>query len=821
MPKRTKSNSENSSPRKKKVHNRVFSQPRLDAFFSAGSSTPVQFNPQPVNSSAATQVIDVDQLEEEPPMLQLSELLPNPSVSSSQGLNLSVVSVANSRRAAYAPLAMDPVIYNPVSQPLSPSSIPYAFLTHAFVTLSQTRSRILIINTLTNTLRTIIYYHPPSLLPSLYLLSSSLAPSYASVELGLGSSIISRAIRNISGLSSSALKRLYNTTGDPGDVAFEAKSNLRTLMPHPPLLVRYVYENLLKIANCKGQGAAKQKEQVVEKLLVAAAGEEVRYLTRTLCQNLRVGAVRSSILTALARSLVLTPLSALEIEDESDTLHVTSELLSRLQNDPDTENSLAERYVAAEKLIKQVYAQHPNYDHIIAGLYQAGLTELARTVPLTIGVPLHPMLGSPVRSLQEIYTLLGELEFSAEYKYDGQRAQIHACKNDTGLTIKVFSRHLEDMTSKYPDVLSLVESMFRQHVNLRSFIIDSEIVAVDPMTGDIKTFQELSNRARKDVQLDEVRVAVCVYAFDLMLFNGDVLLKKPFSERRGLLRTQFPPFIPEARSSARFDHVHSCESTEGEDAILHFWQQSIEGRCEGVMIKLLHDELVVENNGVKKNKPRRKYLSAAYEADKRSSAWLKLKKDYVTGLGDTLDLIPIGAWHGNGRKVQWWSPILLGLWDPENGQPVAVCKCMSVGFTDAFYKALSERYSLTDECGTCSVQQIWDCDAGGFKPDVFFEPREVWEIRGADITISPVSTAARGVVSAERGLSIRFPRFLRVRGEKNVEHASTPSFLANMWKSQQSAHHERSTVDDELLLDTETDEADEGDIDQESEPDFL
>ena len=48
-------------------------------------------------------------------------------------------------------------------------------------------------------------------------------------------------------------------------------------------------------------------------------------------------------------------------------------------------------------------------------------------------------------------------------------------------------------------------------------------------------------------------------------------------------------------------------------------------------------------------------------SDKRTSAWLKLKKDYVVGLGDSLDLVPIGAWHGNGRKAQWWSPILLAV----------------------------------------------------------------------------------------------------------------------------------------------------------------
>lgn len=100
---------------------------------------------------------------------------------------------------------------------------------------------------------------------------------------------------------------------------------------------------------------------------------------------------------------------------------------------------------------------------------------------------------------------------------------------------------------------------------------------------------------------------------------------------------------------------------------------------------------------------RMKSLPATYEPDIRTSGWLKLKKDYVDGMSDSLDLIPIGGWHGNGRKARWWSPVLLALWDPETGCPVAVCKCMSgkwhgliketfdiisgsrSGFTDAFY----------------------------------------------------------------------------------------------------------------------------------------
>jgi DNA ligase-1 len=46
-------------------------------------------------------------------------------------------------------------------------------------------------------------------------------------------------------------------------------------------------------------------------------------------------------------------------------------------------------------------------------------------------------------------------------------------------------------------------------------------------------------------------------------------------------------------------------------------------------------------------------------------------------MGDSLDLVPIGAWWGLGRKAGWYSPILLGLYNPETGALEAVCKCIS------------------------------------------------------------------------------------------------------------------------------------------------
>ncbi|KAG6378153.1 ATP-dependent DNA ligase [Boletus reticuloceps] len=687
----------------------------------------------------------------------------------------------------YSPVAVDPLVY-PIHECPWPvtSPAPYSFLVHTLTVLVNTRSRIAILDVLTNTLRCLILYHPTSLLPALYLLSNSLSPAYSPLELGIGASVISRAIRHVSGLTSGALRRLYNSSGDPGDVAFEAKSNVRTLVAHPPLLIEDVYQSMLKIAYIKGQGTARQKQSIVERLLVAARGEETRFLVRTLSQNLRVGAVRTSILTALARALVLSPPPNPSIPIPSDSsLHVTPHFVVSIQpssgkqkknNDPQ-HNELLLKFANAEALVKQVYVQHPNYDHIVAGVIAGGLDGLPTRVPLTVGIPLHPTLGSPARSLDEIYERLNDMPFTAEFKYDGQRAQIHASKVVGGFpSVHIFSRHLENMTDKYPDVVSLVRSMFAKASYLQSFIIDSEIVAIDPDDGGLRSFQDLSNRARKDVEIRDIKVPVCVFAFDLMYLDGEIFLERSFRERRELLRTRFPALTPASvePGTALFAHVNSCESSQGRKCIEAFWKEAVESRCEGLMIKLLDnvENITTHHSG----KTRKRPLPATYEPDKRTSAWLKLKKDYVDGLGDTLDLVPVGAWHGNGRKAGWWSPVLLAVWDPTKDRLIAVCKCMSGKIHCTITYAASN-------------------------PTFISSLVKVWEIRGADITLSPVSLAALGQVSSTRGLSLRFPRFVRVREDTRPEHASTTQFLAQMYRDQQSRGKGTTGADDGDLMD--------------------
>lgn len=861
----------------------------------------------------------------------------------------------------FDPWAVDtstwPTIVNKDGE-LTPTT-PYALLTHAFVTISATRSRLAITTLLTNLLRTVRAHDPDSLLLTVYLVSNHIAPPYDGVELGLGGSIINKAIKSVTGKSARFMKQVWDKTGDPGDVAYEAKKDVKALVRPAPITVQRLFSNLHSIARLSGQGSANQKLGYVTKLLVASRGEETRFLVRTFISHLRIQAVRTTIATALARTFALVEERAPVIEPSNQKDRERAALLlvypherkgiladatkPKERQDPQR-LALMERLARAEKLVREVRARHPNFGVIVPSLVQFGLAGLSEHVPLRIGTPISPMLGSITRSLGAMHEKLGPRAFVSEFKYDGQRCQIHAIyvprsagpearsvKEETAANnggakcgkwvgkngevyVRLFSRHLEEMTEKYPDITDMVPILMGQESEsdaniganvfvdgpisstnpklegsaegsdatkpdepetpvvdgkrepITSFIMDAEVVAMD-LDGRLLPFQTLANRSRKDVNLHDIKVKVGVFAFDLMYLDGESLLKSSFRTRRNLLHSRFVPLSPQSPLIARFAHVRSCESTDP-DEVARFFSQAQEYKCEGIMVKSLdhhweappdsknlgedaaearrsEDDTDVDEDGVASNRlhkladvvdddlamdnedeavqtlddggskgskrngvnggsstlipaevgkgvnGRGKALLSTYEPDKRCESWLKVKKDYVDGLGDSLDLVPIGAWHGMGRKATWWSPILLALYDPETGVLQAVCKCIS-GFTDAFYKDLNVRYAEGSD--TC-VAARWgepspfgiELETGNLWPDVWWKPSEVWELRGADVTISPNYTAAIGLVSEERGLSIRFPRFMKRREDKTIEQALTPAMLAKMYFEQQKA----------------------------------
>ena len=87
-----------------------------------------------------------------------------------------------------------------------------------------------------------------------------------------------------------------------------------------------------------------------------------------------------------------------------------------------------------------------------------------------------------------------------------------------------------------------------------------------------------------------------------------------------------------------------------------------------------------------------------------------------------MDVIPIAAWRGSGRKAGWWSPFLVAVRDGETGRLQSLCKVMS-GFSDTFYRTTFDRYMAH---GATNIKpDHYDVDAS-FHPNVWLPGDVVW-----------------------------------------------------------------------------------------------
>jgi len=415
--------------------------------------------------------------------------------------------------------------------------------------------------------------------------------------------------------------------------------------------------------------------------------------------------------------------------------------------------------------------------------------------------------------------------------------------DSASFSVRVFSRNCEDRTEAFPDVVRAFLECAKGGDYGDGLVIDAEIVGVDRQTGKLLPFQTLASRPRSFASASDATAnatAVCVFVFDL-LYAGDAAAEETtdgggasptkedtrpkthdlsLRERRSRLRSALPGLgaFPgvfelarsvEVRVGAETKPVEDSEDSivlaagglkttrdddddDDDDANLtaeraahlsvidtieRFTVDAVDAACEGLVLKRL--------DGAR----------SAYAPSVRAESWLKLKRDYCETLGgaprDSLDLVPIGAWHGNGRKAGWYSPFLLAAYDPTTETYDSVCRCMS-GFTDAFYEEKTETFGKRAVGGeeTKTKRQPSRKPAKPAwvntleRPDVWFVPSEVWEVRGADLTLSPKHAAAAGARHAERGISLRFPRFVAARPDKSPEDASGPAEVLALFDAQ-------------------------------------
>ncbi|XP_073513918.1 DNA ligase 1 isoform X2 [Phyllobates terribilis] len=623
--------------------------------------------------------------------------------------------------------------------------VPYLALSRTFEMIENESARLKNIETLSNFLRSVICLTPGDLLPCIYLCLNRLGPAYEGLELGIGETILMKAVAQATGRQLDKIKAEAQEKGDLGLVAESSRGNQRTMFTPPKLMVSGVFSKLKDIARMTGNTAMNKKIDIIKGLFVACRQSEARYIARALGGKLRIGLAELSVLSAIAQAVSLTPPG----QSFPDGVLDASKGMST-----DAKKAWIEENAM---ILKQTYCELPNYDLVIPALLKHGVKELPQHCKLTPGVPLKPMLAHPTKGVGEVLKRFDEAAFTCEYKYDGERAQIHILENGE---VHVYSRNQENNTTKYPDIVGRIPQVRKNTV--KSCIFDSEAVAWDPQKKQIQPFQVLTTRKRKDVEASDIKVQVCVYAFDMLYLNGESLVREPFSKRRKLLRESFTELEGQFMFATYMD-------TSNTDEISEFLDQSIKDSCEGLMVKTLEQ-------------------NATYEIAKRSHNWLKLKKDYLEGLGDTLDLVVIGGYLGKGKRTGIYGGFLLASYDEESEEYQTICK-IGTGFTD---EDLEKHHSFLKDHVIDSPRSYYRWDTAAV-PDHWFETVQVWEVKCADLSVSPVHKAAIGLVEDEKGISLRFPRFLRIRDDKKPEEATNSFQVAELYKKQQQIQNVSAT----------------------------
>lgn len=238
-----------------------------------------------------------------------------------------------------------------------------------------------------------------------------------------------------------------------------------------------------------------------------------------------------------------------------------------------------------------------------------------------------------------------------------------------------------------------------------------------------------------------------------MYWNGESLLDKSLKERRELLHSHFTTVAGETHFATH------REFNDSED-LETFLTESIDNQCEGLMIKTWNS-------------------SAQYEPARRSPLWLKFKKDYQEGLADSVDLVPIGAWYGKGKRTGVFGAYLLACYNDDTEEYQSACK-IGTGFSDV------QLQELTKQMKEHALDEMppYFSTGDSLKPDVWFNPAAVWEVRAADLSLSPQHKAGFGLVSNSRGIGLRFPRFLRIREDKSPEQATLAEQIAELYNGQ-------------------------------------
>nr|MDO8082719.1 ATP-dependent DNA ligase [Candidatus Freyarchaeota archaeon] len=538
-----------------------------------------------------------------------------------------------------------------------------------------------------------------------YLTTGRLYPLFVPIELGLAEKLAIRSVAMASGNKVDEVEENLKKTGDLGEVTEQIlKSKKQKSLQQKPLGVLDVYETLDKIAKSTGSGSVEAKLKLLSRLLLDGTPKEAKYIIRMVIGALRLGIAEYTVLDALA-------------------VTYTGEKGNR-------------------PILERAFNISSDLGFVAKTIATEGL-EAVKNFEVTLGSPVRMMLAQRLSTPEEILEKM-QGECAVEYKLDGERVQAH--KNDG--KVNLFSRRLENITEQYPDIAELVkENMIPERV-----IVEGEIVAIDPQTGELLPFQTLMRRRRKyGIKEAKEEFPASLNLFDILLVDKTDYTTKTYPERRKKLEEI-------TKKNDRIKPVEA-EIVNNSKDIETFFEKAIESGCEGLVAKSIQPDSI-------------------YEAGSRGFKWIKFKREYKTEMIDTIDTVIVGALMGRGRRAGTYGALLVAVYDTEQDIFRTISK-VGTGFSDADLEALPEKlkeYKIDHKHPRVDSK---------LKADVWFTPGKVIEIIGSEYTLSQVHTAAMGAIKKDSGIAVRFPRFTgNWREDKSPEEATTVEEIIEMYQEQ-------------------------------------
>jgi len=572
----------------------------------------------------------------------------------------------------------------------------YSELVEAYQKIESTTKRLAMIDFLVELIR-----KTPSKIINkvVYLTQGKLYPDFLGIEIGMAEKMVIKSLSKATGVPENKINNDLKKTGDLGETA---KNFLKEAQKS--LTIEEVFETLDKIAKTGGEGSVEKKINLLAQLLNHAGSEEGKYIVRTVTSKLRLGIADMTLIDAL--SIVYG--GGKKNRDRIEAIY----------------NKTSDLGTLAEKLA------------------QGGLSEVEK-MGITLGKPIRSMLcerlGDPEKILEKMNG-----RCAVEYKYDGERVQIHK----DGENVVLFSRRLENITHQYPDIIDLI----KKHIIASKAVLDAEVVVINLETGEMRPFQDLMHRRRKHGIKKAIEdYPISLFVFDLLFLNGEEMINKNYLERREKLKNilQEGPQIRLAETKI----VSNLKDLE------EIFELSIEKGLEGLVCKSIEE-------------------NSFYRAGARGWAWIKYKRDYKSEMIEPADLVIVGGFYGKGRRKSTYGALLLAAYDEENDLFKTITKCGS-GFTD------QDLFSLPQKLKPYKINHKHPRVDSKLEPDQWFAPGLVIEVIGAELTLSPVHTAGWNKLKKEAGIAIRFPRFTgRWRADKSPEDATTVDELIEMYKSQ-------------------------------------